>query len=622
MISSHEPSLDKKEKGDRPSLDEINKAILLLEGKENNTHVFKDSRYSLIELKNHSEESEYYLLNSEPIGSGTFARIFKGVSVIKNGEVITIPEQEIVLKAMSKGKVSNAEVKREVEALHRFNPISHAVADSNNYYIVQPFIKGDDLMTAKKVSADPKSKEKLFLSGIIARLPLEKRLEVIEKMYENLEKLHSSSKNGIRLIHGDIKGQNIKLNYDEDQKEVEISIMDFGTTICVRDQDWDMPRTKDFVGTPLHLDPLNVDYLSIDFTSDVYALTGVTASILNATDPFSEKEKKLDMKQDSKKDDKEAEDEYQKKQAIRNNYSSKIKVAQSQEEKENLETARDNELTQLSKNTQFKNQMKAREQNKRLEEKRQRGENLKEFRLKKQLEVEATYSMDGLGDYLAMDAKDITLIKDFLEKTQRIYENKTDYQKRPSATQAKVFFAIMRNLYEEKMSHEQKNERRKIMKKIIDSPKLENNHYNALLNTVKNKNLSEEEKNLQLNSNFQQSLSFIIIKNLMGLLNPALKILGEESGRKTNKSKEALTHLINTIKADPKHYFQNPEDAADFNNLVTQWIDKLKVSKLGFFSPSADKRRKNIIENIRVFLTSITSKYSLTKDEAKASPKF
>lgn len=434
----------------RPSFEDIQKIIpTLVNGKIR--HEF--TGFTLVKMINtKTQDEEFYLQDNKPIGKGTFGVIYKAFQVHKD----RIDDREIVLKSQNLpafGEEEIAQLETETDVLQHANGNSHLARqvdedDVETYYVIQPLLKGEDVMTPE-----------LALSRTIKQLPFHKRLELAEKLYEQLEKLHSFQ-DGRAYIHGDIKGANIKVHYDAKSDKLEVAFLDFGTAILVPEGQTQVASTKEFMGTPYHFDPLNVNHCCIDFTSDIYALTPIVAAILNATNPYQDKMQIVD------EEEKKASAE---KQKLREQAGDK--KTDKKEEKENL---------------------------KEMFERAKASGDLSKFHTPKHAEVKANFNLDNLGIFAEakMEKADIELVKQFLENTQEKFKNKQEYTNRPSAIQGKVFFGLMRDLYDEKKNYspEEKAIIRKLMQVIISKPKMSNENYNDILQISRNTELSSKNK--------------------------------------------------------------------------------------------------------------------------------
>ncbi len=135
--------------------------------------------------------------------------------------------------------------------------------DSNGYYIVMEYIDGESLENRLRT-----------LSGTGQRLPVETAARM---MIDMCEAVHFAHQHGV--IHRDIKPANISID-----RQDKVYLMDFGIAKILGGQQH--TATGLMVGSAHYMAPEQIQGLSVDARSDIYALGVTLFEMLNGKPPF------------------------------------------------------------------------------------------------------------------------------------------------------------------------------------------------------------------------------------------------------------------------------------------------------------------------------------------------
>ena len=110
-----------------------------------------------------------------------------------------------------------------------------------------------------------------------APIALERKLELIQELYEGLAYAHKSG-----IIHRDIKPSNLMVTADGDLK-----ILDFGLARLKGAADSGLTQTGFIIGTPYYMSPEQIEGRLIDQRSDIFAAGLVMYELLTYQKAFS-----------------------------------------------------------------------------------------------------------------------------------------------------------------------------------------------------------------------------------------------------------------------------------------------------------------------------------------------
>lgn len=198
-----------------------------------------------------------YILQ-ETIGTGGYAQVHKAIDPLGI---------RYACKVLPKSKNKQARVQSEIEILKHLSDHTmrvpryiDACEDDTSYYIIQEFCKGgviqeySEKMTENTIAS--------FMRGIL----------------RSLAHIHSQ-----KVIHGDIKSNNIFLA--DKSEEAEVKIGDFGTAMwCFSDY----VSTPYLIGTPWFMAPENLGHRYY-FQSDVWSVGVLAAQLLSGKMPFNDR---------------------------------------------------------------------------------------------------------------------------------------------------------------------------------------------------------------------------------------------------------------------------------------------------------------------------------------------
>lgn len=157
----------------------------------------------------------------------------------------------------------------EIENLKSRNWLFGCYKLTNEYALIMKFIPGETLIKTLYVTDELVLKDKGndYYCKSKKDLNVQFKLDLICKLLEQLAKLHKKYK----LLHCDLKPENIKIYYKDQQ--LKVRIIDLGDAVSINSKD------KGLRGTKGYLDP-RIESAPYDIDADIYSLGVVVAEIL------------------------------------------------------------------------------------------------------------------------------------------------------------------------------------------------------------------------------------------------------------------------------------------------------------------------------------------------------
>lgn len=162
-----------------------------------------------------NDVSELYMTDDiyDFLGEGTFASVFKGVSITNRAEVQE--NQLVALKLIAKRNLTSDKLVRDVvNEVHVLRQVNHpncvrfveCVQTPHHVVIVTEYVEGIELFQALK--------QHKFTEGMV--------LEVMQQLLSVLAYLHDT----LHIVHRDVKPENIMV--DTQQSPIRVVLVDFG----------------------------------------------------------------------------------------------------------------------------------------------------------------------------------------------------------------------------------------------------------------------------------------------------------------------------------------------------------------------------------------------------------
>jgi serine/threonine protein kinase len=199
------------------------------------------------------------------LGEGAMGKVFQ-VEDLKVSEVIALK----ILKTENIQKEDY--VKRFIRELKSARKIVH-----KNVIRIHDLDQVDDILYISMQYIEGKTLKQMSQMGL--RLTIKKIIEVLREICEGLEAMHNHEE---KIVHRDIKPQNIMM--DNNGKTY---ILDFGIARPICGETVTGPNQR--VGTPLYMSPEQINCEKIDEITDIYQLGIILYELVTHRHPFEGK---------------------------------------------------------------------------------------------------------------------------------------------------------------------------------------------------------------------------------------------------------------------------------------------------------------------------------------------
>jgi len=179
-----------------------------------------------------TDQIKYHYKIIEKIGSGSFGKVFKGLHLLSN----QFRAIKVVKKAMLKYQDGDRTFLKEIEMLVGLDHINiikvyEYFEDEQNYYVIEELAEGGELY-------EQLYKLNCFSENLAA--------SIMKQILSSIIYLHDNN-----IVHRDLKPENILLKTKNNQDDLSIKIVDFGTAnYCSDNQDLNQK-----VGTAYYIAP-------------------------------------------------------------------------------------------------------------------------------------------------------------------------------------------------------------------------------------------------------------------------------------------------------------------------------------------------------------------------------
>lgn len=273
-------------------------------------------------LKGKPKTYSYFVIDPNPIGKGAYGEIFKAylidsktnkinaskIWVDKKIKFFDNTDEEYKEKSeKEKSKFRERKLKkvrREASFLNQFYKTKVPVIVGSYAHIITEYLGEDDAIQYIE-KANPKEPEAPISTLLprVASANFKEKINLIKEIcfaYNNLH--HNTVQTGRALFHGDVKGNNIRIQYNEKKHVFDVYIVDFGLARHLGDNPETVFRTLKYLqdefniqnegqlpkGTPYHLGFEAFEGYQGIF-NDIYIFTVIFLIILDAKYPFKKK---------------------------------------------------------------------------------------------------------------------------------------------------------------------------------------------------------------------------------------------------------------------------------------------------------------------------------------------
>lgn len=227
-------------------------------------------------LSDSIKDLEYIALYSrKPLGKGSFGNVFKAYPVNKKAHKL-VKSKPLAVKYFKQPEYAK---KKEADFFGAYHKNTGFFEFDGSVYLAMELLPGKELF-------DDTQQDMVKLNANIKPFNFAKRCELAANLMMAVNLLHHETPStGPALIHRDLKGSNIKFQYDQDTGRIDVYIYDFGVAEEAL-VDADKMQKSEPEGTIIYM-PDEVVNDKLGIKSDIYSLAPIIACLFGAKDPFA-----------------------------------------------------------------------------------------------------------------------------------------------------------------------------------------------------------------------------------------------------------------------------------------------------------------------------------------------